>query len=181
MEATLVLLTEHRFGFTSAQNGWMFAYIGLVIVFMQGGMIGRLSKKYGERRLICLGLLMAALGLSLIPLFKSPCLLYGALALLGVGSGMYTPANQSILSKLAAQSQVGGVMGVGESLSALGRILGPIAGRFSFQYLGMSMPYVVGGIAMALAFAISFTLPQIIEKVEAYQKHSLANSLAASS
>jgi MFS family permease len=159
METTLVLLTEHQFHFDAAANGWMFAFIGFVMVFMQGGMIGRLSKRFGEKKLIAAGSLLVALGLLLTPLTNSVAVLYSALALLALGSGMTTPSNQSILSKLAAGDQVGGVMGVGQSLSTLGRILGPLAGGAAFQYLGMASPYMVGAATMLVAFAVSLLLP----------------------
>jgi MFS family permease len=159
METTLVLLTEHQFHFNAADNGWMFAYIGLVMVFMQGGMIGRLSKKYGEKKLVVAGSILVAAGLALTPVTNSVALLYAALGLLAIGSGMTNPSNQSILSKLARREEVGGVMGVGQSLSTLGRILGPIAGGAAFQFIGMSSPYFLGAATMILCFAAALFLP----------------------
>lgn len=159
METTLVLLTEHQFSFSAADNGWMFAYIGLVMVFVQGGMIGRLSRRYGEKRLVVAGSLLVALGLALTPATRSVPVLYLALGLLAIGSGMTSPSNQSILSKLAAEKEVGGVMGVGQSLATLGRIFGPIAGGAAFQYLGMSSPYMLGALTMLLAFGVALMLP----------------------
>lgn len=160
MEATLVLLTEHKFGFSPAQNGWLFAFIGLVMVITQGGLIGRLSKKYGEARLISAGALIVAAGLLLTPSTDLTWMLYLAVALLAVGSGITTPSNQSIISKLAPTEEIGGVMGVGQSLSTLGRILGPVIGGASFQYLGMGSPYVIGAAGMVLAFVLSLMLPK---------------------
>lgn len=164
METTLVLLTEHDLHFSPADNGWMFAYIGLVMVFVQGGMIGRLSKKYGEKKLIVLGSLLVAFGLFATPLSTLPSLrpvLYLALGLLAVGSGITNPSNQSVLSKLAPKQEMGGVMGVGQSLSTLGRILGPLAGGAAFQYLGSGSPYIAGGTVMLLAFLLALRLPAL--------------------
>ena len=161
MEATLVLLTEHKYGFTVQQNGLMFAYIGLIMVFVQGGLIGRLSKRFGEQKLIFFGSLLVVLGLLGTPASTAPLVLYGALALLALGSGMNTPANQSMLSKLAPAEDVGGIMGVGQSLSTLGRILGPLAGGAAFQYFGMQSPYFVGAAAMIAACVLSLLLPRV--------------------
>lgn len=159
MEATLVLLTAHQYGFTAQQNGIMFAYIGLVMVLVQGGLIGRLAKRFGEKKLVFFGSLLVVLGLLATPLTRSPAVLYGALALLALGSGLNTPANQSILSRLALPEEVGGIMGVGQSLSTLGRIVGPLVGGATFQYLGMSSPYFIGASAMAVAGALALLLP----------------------
>jgi len=160
MEATLVLLTEHKFGFNAAQNGWLFTFIGFIMVLTQGGLIGRLSKKYGESRLISAGCVIVALGLFLTPLTQMTTVLYLACALLAIGSGITTPSNQSMISKLSPAEEVGGVMGVGQSLSTLGRILGPVVGGAAFQYLGMSSPYVIGAAFMLTAFALSLMLPK---------------------
>ena len=159
MEATLVLLTHQQYAFTPHQNSLMFAYIGLLIVFIQGGMIHRLSKKYGEKKLIAIGTLLVALGLILTPLTNDLKVLYFALALLAFGSGINTPSNQSIVSKMAPADKVGGVLGIGQSLSTLGRILGPAVGGAAFQYLGTASPYYIGAVAMVVAFILSLRLP----------------------
>ncbi len=164
MEATIVLLTRQKFNFSPFENSIMFTYIGLLIVFVQGGMIHRLAKKYGEKHLIAAGTILVFFGLALIPfapLFPNLILLATALALLAFGSGINNPSNQSLLSKLAPQENMGGVLGVGQSISTLGRILGPIIGGATFQYIGMDSPYVIGAVVMMVAFALSFALPKL--------------------
>jgi MFS family permease len=160
MEATIVLLTNQKFGFTPFQNSMMFTYIGVLICLVQGGMIHRLSKKYGEKKLIAVGTLLVAAGLLLTPATNNIFVLYGALFLLAIGSGINMPSNQSLLSKLAPADQLGGVMGIGQSLSTLGRIIGPAVGGAAFQYMGISSPYVIGALGMVLAFLLSLKLPQ---------------------
>lgn len=159
MEATLVMLTARQFSFGPVQNSLMFAYIGFLIVLVQGGMIHRLSKKYGEKKLIATGSLLVASGLLLTPLTANLWVLALALAMLAFGYGINTPSNQSILSKLAKGENVGGVMGVGQSLSTLGRIIGPVIGGAAFEHLGTGSPYVIGAIAMVAAFLLSLRLP----------------------
>ncbi len=159
MEATIVMLTHKQFHFTAEQNSWMFTYIGLLIVFVQGGMIHRLTKKYGEKKLIGVGCIMVAIGLILTPITGNLWVLALALFFLAIGSGLNNPANQSMLSKLAPAERTGGVLGVGQSLSTLGRIAGPIVGGITFQYLGMSSPYFIGAVAMVVAFILSLKLP----------------------
>lgn len=161
MEATLVLLTEKQFHFTAQQNAWMFFFIGIVMVFVQGGLIGRLSKRFGEKKLIVAGSVLVAAGLFLTPATTEVPVLYAALSLLAIGSGINTPSNQSMLSKLSDKGQVGGIMGVGQSLATLGRIIGPIAGGYAFGHLGLGAPYVIGGVAMLVVAILGFTLPDL--------------------
>ncbi len=103
--------------------------------------------------------MLIAIGLLLTPCTNNLWVLCLALALLAIGSGISTPSNQSILSKLAASDKVGGVLGIGQSLSTLGRILGPAVGGAAFQYLGIGQPLLHwsgsngGGILSQFAFA----------------------------
>lgn len=161
MEATLVLLTVDQFQFDSSQNMIMFVYIGVLMVIVQGRLIHGLSKRFGEKKLILAGSLLIAIGLLLTPLTSQVVVLYVALALLAVGSGINTPANQSMLSKLAPPDCMGGVMGVGQSLSTLGRILGPAIGCAVYQYLGHYSPYLLGAVTMIGAAAASTLLPNL--------------------
>jgi MFS family permease len=161
METTLVLLTKDQFGFSPTQNSMLFLYVGILIVLVQGGLIHRLAKKYGEKILIEVGTVLIGLGLILTPLTHSLPVLYVALALLAFGSGINTPANQSMLSKLAPQERIGGVMGIGQSLATLGRIVGPVVGGVSYQYCGVATPYIIGAVAMVVAFLFSLQLPKM--------------------
>lgn len=162
MEATLVLLTLDKFGYSAQQNSFMFTYVGLLICFVQGGFIHRLYKIYGEKKLVTVGTLLIGIGLLLCPFGSSQVLLYVALAVLAIGSGINTPSNQSMLSKLAPREKMGGVLGVGQSLSTLGRILGPAVGCLAYDHLGMQSPYIIGAVAMVVAFVISFKVPPLL-------------------
>src|SRR5262249_51402109 len=90
MEATLVLLTADQFQFDSRQNMIMFVYIGILMVIVQGRLIHGLSKRFGEKKLILAGSLLVALGLLLTPATNQVVVLYAALAVLAVGSGINT-------------------------------------------------------------------------------------------
>jgi len=164
METTLVLLTSQYYNFSMAQNSYLFTGLGLVMVFVQGGLIRRLGKKYPDAPLISIGTALIAVGLILTPITHSLTVLCVALIILATGSGINTPSNSSLLSKLAPKEETGGVMGIGQSMNTLGRILGPVAGGFLFDTMGAASPYWLGAACMAIAFALSFKLP-IIQKI----------------
>jgi MFS transporter, DHA1 family, tetracycline resistance protein len=159
MEATIVLLTQNKFAFTAVENSLLFTWIGFWICLVQGGGIHKMARKYGEKKLISLGTFILIFGLLLTPFMPSVPALYGIMAVLAIGSGINSPSNQSILSKLAPGESVGGVLGVGQSLSTLGRIVGPLVGGYLFGHCGENSPYIVGAIAMAIAFGLSLTIP----------------------
>lgn len=160
MEATLVLLTSKLYNWGPKENGLLFVYIGILIVIVQGGMIRQLTKKYSEKKLITVGSFLVAAGLFLTPVTNSWMVLGLAMTLLSVGSGINNPCNQSIISKLAPEETVGGVLGLGQSVSTLGRIFGPIVGCALFEKLGYLSPYIAGGLCMIIVVALSFNLPE---------------------
>lgn len=160
MEATLALLASKWYSFGKAEISWLFTFIGFVMVIVQGGLIGRLSKKCSEASLVGAGALLLSIGLLLTACIKSVGGLYFSMAVLAVGLSILNPSNQSLTSKLADPEKVGGVLGVGQSLSTLGRVLGPIAGALTFQYLDVQYPYYLGALVMFAVFALSFALPK---------------------
>lgn len=171
MEATIVLLTNKRFQFTNFDNMLMFLYIGILIVIVQGRLIHGLNKKVGEKKLIFAGSSLLVVGLLLTGVTDNVFLLYVALGILAFGSGINTPANQSMLSKLAPEETVGGVMGVGQSLSTMGRIIGPALGCLAFQNWGATSPYIIGAVAMVFVVVLSMLLPEVSQPASAKQEN----------
>jgi MFS family permease len=166
MEATLVLLTMDKFGYGPQQNSLMFTYVGLLICLVQGGFIHHLYKIFGEKKLVTFGTATIGIGLLMCPFGASQIFLYVALAVLAIGSGINTPANQSMLSKLANREKMGAVLGVGQSLATLGRILGPAIGCLAYDRLGMQSPYVIGALSMVVALLFSLKVPPLQTSVQ---------------
>jgi MFS transporter, DHA1 family, tetracycline resistance protein len=165
METTLVLLTSQYYNFTMAQNSYLFAGLGLVMVVIQGGLIRQLSKKYPDAQLVSIGTALIAVGLVLTPITHSFVVLCVALIILATGSGINNPSNSSLLSKLSPSDETGGVMGIGQSMSTLGRIFGPMVGGFLFDTMGAGSPYWLGAAVMLVACVLSLRLPRIQKTV----------------
>jgi MFS family permease len=165
METTLVLLTNKYFNFDLMQNSYLFVGLGLVMVLIQGGLIRRIGKKYQDASLIGVGTALMTVGLLLTPSTHSLIVLCIALLILATGSGINNPSSTSLLSKLSPEEETGGVMGVGQSMSTLGRILGPIAGGSLFDAFGPSSPYWLAATCMFVACSLSFRLPKFVQNL----------------
>jgi DHA1 family tetracycline resistance protein-like MFS transporter len=155
MEATFGLLNEHRYGLSARQTGYLFTYIGGLMVLMQGVLVGRLAKRYGERTLIILGTFSMIVGLALMPFAPSIPAYCAFIAVLSFGAGINNPSINALLSRSTRTEEQGGVMGVAQSLASLGRIMGPMWGGYTFDALGDQWPFLSGGILMSLAFLLS--------------------------
>jgi multidrug resistance protein len=129
MTTSFSLYTMFRFGYNAQHTGYLFAYVGLIAVIIQGGLIGRLVKRFGELPLVIFGALCFAISLFAVP-FVGPAA--GGLAGLLVGGGVFsmgnslaTPALTSLASKSVGPSQQGIVLGVTQSVASLARAVGP--------------------------------------------------------
>jgi multidrug resistance protein len=157
MEGTLTLFLIEKFGMKEKDTYQLFAYVGIVVAFVQGGLLRRLAKRENEPRLIMVGTLSMAVGLALMARAPSVGALMGVLALLAFGSGISTPSVNSLASKLAGTEEHGATLGITQGFSSLGRALGPYFGGRLFSY-GMGYPFLVGGALMLVAFLISLRL-----------------------
>jgi DHA1 family tetracycline resistance protein-like MFS transporter len=119
------------------KTGWFFGYVGLIIVLVQGGMIGRLTKRVGEWPLAIVGPVLVAAGMSFyVGLAWWPSLLILALAgaLNATGRSLQGPTLSSLLSKFSDPQEQGVVFGMYHGLSSLARIAGPIIAGLTYPY-----------------------------------------------
>jgi MFS family permease len=162
MEQTFRLFTADRFGLSDAGTGRIFAVVGVTGAIVQGGLVGRLARRFGESPLIRAGLLIQAAAFALLgasPAFgpASKLALYGAALLIAAGNGITTPTVPAYASRRAAASGQGLTLGTLQSASALARVLGPALGGVLYQGIAPSAPYYVGaaGFLVALMLAIA--------------------------
>jgi len=157
LESTFVLLAKHRYGLDQQQCGYLFAYLGMMGVVVQGGLVGRLSRRFGEAKLLLAGYLLQVPALALLPFMPGLAGLLAILALLAMGGGIAGPSLNGLLSRLAPAERRGEIFGVTQSLSSLARVVGPLWGGWSFGHLGMSAPYLTAAtlVLMALMMVVS--------------------------
>jgi DHA1 family tetracycline resistance protein-like MFS transporter len=129
MTTSFALFTMFRFGYDAAHNGYLFMYVGIIGALVQGGLIGRLVKTFGELPLVLAGAFLFALSLFAIPLAGpqtglSMLLLVGGM--FAVGNALGTPSLQTLASRSVGRGEQGGVLGVTQSASSLARTVGPL-------------------------------------------------------
>jgi predicted MFS family arabinose efflux permease len=150
MESTFALLTADRWQLSDRGVGLVFGYIGILIALVQGGLIGPLSRRIGERTMLVAGMALMALSLALLPFAPGLGGLLAACAPLAIGNGLAQPALSALLSRLSPAEEQGGALGVGQSAAALGRVVGPETGTLTY-HAGLAYPYLGGAVMMAVA------------------------------
>jgi multidrug resistance protein len=154
-ESTFALFAERVFSFDAASMGYIFAFVGVVIVIVQGGLVGRTVKVVGEHHIVPMSLGLVSIGLLMIPASHSLGLLLFSLAVLAVGTGFNNPSLLSLISQYSAAEDQGGILGLTQSLNSLARVIGPLWGGFAFDRIGIAAPYVSSSAVMAVACALS--------------------------
>jgi multidrug resistance protein len=154
-EATFALFGERRFAFTAATIGYLFAFVGIVLALVQGVLVGRVVRRISERRVVSLALFILGTGLLGIGLSKTVLALTLASGLIAVGMGFNSPSMMSLISRLSADDEQGGILGVNQSLASLARVVGPAWGGFTFDQYGISVPFFVASFVMLCAVVLS--------------------------
>ncbi len=157
MENTLGLFVEadDALRFAPRDFAYLLVFVGVVIVVTQGFMVKRLSALFGERKLILAGSLVMVFGLGLIGYVPGTWALYFLMALVGFGNGILNPSLATMTSLLAEEGVRGEVMGMGQSMSALGRIAGPFLGGVVYEHVAHEVAYLMSGVMMILTFALA--------------------------
>jgi MFS family permease len=122
----------------------LFLVVGVVAMVVQGGLIGPLVKRFGERRLTEVGIGLVIAGSLLIPLATSSTArpqVFGAVALLAVGTGLVTPCLRSLVSRRLNSSGQGAALGSLQGLQSLGSFLGPPLAGLAYEGVGRSSPF----------------------------------------
>ena len=150
MESSFTLFAEHVRELDARMVGRMFGVAGLTMIFVQGGIIGRLVKRFGEGPLIPVGIGLLAIGLFALPLAPPVGAMTAVFMLMAVGQGLASPSLHSLISRGTSEDEQGFVLGTNQSMSALARAVGPsLAG---WIYLGgPSWPFYTSGTILAFS------------------------------
>ena len=140
MHITFILFTampvaQGGLGYDAKANGYIFAFVGLMGVLVQGGfMRSSLAERLDTRKMMVFGLLVCGLGLGWIPyLAPEPfVIVLLPMACIALGNGLFQPTQSTLvtLEARSTQSDLGRVMGAQEGYGALARIIGPIIAAF---------------------------------------------------
>ena len=149
-EVTFAQFVHERLGLAHSGVGFLFVYIGVLAAAVQGGLVGRATRRFGERKLLLGGLTLGTTGLVLLSLTHTLAGVMAVLPLASLGAGLCTPSLSSLISRAASGEHQGGVLGVAQACGAFARIVGPLAGTFALGF-SVQMPYFIGGAVMLLA------------------------------
>src|SRR5437764_7463694 len=133
METSITLHARDRFQFKPLDLAYFFLFMGVIVALIQGGLIGRLAKKLGEKTLVATGAASFTLGLALIPGVYRVSLLYVVAFFLAIGQRLTYPSLTSMVTKASPAREHGSMLGLATSVGSLARFLGPIVVGFLYD------------------------------------------------
>lgn len=150
LEATFAYFAAEKADLNSVDIGYIFMIMGLAGAIVQGGLVGPLTKKFGEGTVIQLGAIISAIGFGLILFVDSFVKAAIFLTIFGLGNGVIRPCVSALLTKKSTIGH-GSTTGMLSSFDSLGRIIGPPLGGWLFS-IAIGLPYISGIILSIVAF-----------------------------
>ena len=150
--AVLVLYFKQVFGWGPGLAGAAFLVVGVVATVVQGGLIGPLVKRFGEWRLTLSGLGFVVVGCLLIPLAtraSAQGVVFSAVAILALGTGLVTPSLRALVSRRLDDSGQGAALGSLQGLQSLGSFVGPPLAGLAYETIGRQSPFWLGAALLA--------------------------------
>jgi len=153
-ETVFALWANAVFTYGPAQIGYVLTLMGVISVIIQGGAIGALTRRFGERALAITAVVLLVVGYVGIAFLSREVPMLIACAVLALGSALFNPSLSSLVSQEAAEHERGAVLGVFQSASALGRVVGPAFSGLVFARLGAPAPFILAAALALPALAV---------------------------
>ena len=136
---------------TQVSAVWM--VMGVTMIAVQGGLVGWLSKRVREMRLIRVSLLVGAVGFVVMAQAENLVQLLAVLAFIMLALSLLSPSLNASISRYGGEHQ-GALMGVNNAMISLGRVLGPLWGGYLYD-MNMDYAFYSGALMLAIGWLVS--------------------------
>ncbi len=157
VESIFGLWTQARFGWGPREIGTAFAVVGVVAATCQLALVGRLSRRFGEARVLACGMALTAACLFLQPLSVGAITTVPLLALAAFGQSIAWPNVSALISRNAEMEHQGQYMGLNNATGALARVVGPFILGLGFSKLGVNAPFYMATLIVVPAIWLAFS------------------------
>lgn len=155
LETTFFYYMSGLYSYDERQVGLIFAAMGLLAALVQGGAVGKLSQRLGDRTMTMLGAILLGTGLLVSMAWQNLMFLLACLAVAAIGRALAQPGALALMSSEALEPrESGALMGMVQSSNSAGRIIGPLCGGWLFEHVATRAPFIAAGIVMLVSAAV---------------------------
>ena len=151
LQSIFSLFALKRFGMSVIATGFVLTYVGIVAVFTQAWLIGKLSQRFQDMLLIQVGLVVLALGLLAWAFAPSILLLVLSVTPIALAGGMLNTVLPSALTKAIEAQEVGGILGLSTSIESFTRVIAPLLGGYMLENVSYWAPGTFGALMLVIA------------------------------
>lgn len=155
IESVFGLWGEARFGWGPKEVGWCFAVAGGVSAVTQFFVTGPLSERFGEARVLAVGMALTAIGCVGQIWSTGFATTTALMALTALGQSVSWPNVAALISRSADPTKQGQVLGLNNAVGALARVAGPLTAGLSFAHVSVDAPFVIAAVVVAPAIMLA--------------------------
>jgi DHA1 family tetracycline resistance protein-like MFS transporter len=153
---TIFALYAQEIGLSPQTTGFVLAYVGILSVVVQGGLIGPLTRRFRENAILISGLWIMMIALLAWAFTYQLWLLLVVLLPIAFSGGVLNTVIPSAITKSVEHQEVGGILGIATSLEAVTRVIAPSAGGFLLQSIGIWAPGIFSAFLMVLSIFFAY-------------------------
>ena len=157
IESTFGFWGAHRFGWGPRQIGFVFFFVGATAAIAQSLLTGRLSRRYGEVRMLAAGMALTVVATSLQPFSPGFSMTTTLMALMALGQSVAFPNVSALISRTASAGHQGQLLGLNNATGALARVMGPLAAQILFASVAVNGPFLMGACVVAPAILLALS------------------------
>ncbi len=156
LQTMFTLWAKDRLSLDAQATSLLLAYLGVLSVIVQGGLIGPLTKHFSEAKLIVWGTLVYGLAMLAWAFTPSVPVLLVVMVPMAFSSGVLNTVINSAITRVVSPQEIGGALGIASSLESLSRVISPAVGGWLLGSVGLWAPGLAGAIIMAWVVAFSW-------------------------
>lgn len=154
IEAVLAWDLKDRFSLNTRDTGYFFAFMGVVMAIIQGGVYRVLLKKHSLIKLSQVGSVFLLIGFLLMPLSYPLWIVAGTIIILAFGMGISSPSIMTLTSIHTSNEEQGVTMGMLQSFGSLSRVIAPLSATIAYDTLSHATPYIISGGLMVISLIL---------------------------
>jgi MFS family permease len=169
IESIFGLWTQDRYGWGPREIGWAFMFVGIASAITQLLLTAPLSERYGQGRMLAVGMAITVVCMALQPLSPSGPVTVILMSLSAIGQSVAWPNVSALISETADPHRQGQIMGLNNATGALARVVGPFCAGLSFSGLTINGPFIQGALVVTPAIWLALSAGELAKRWRAQE------------